>query len=281
MTGSREVRSFFDRFGGNPLTIAHRGYRACFPENTLCAFTQSLGRCGMIELDVQLSADGEAVVFHDQTLTRTSNAASIAADLGMTSLVLHDWRLAALRCLDIGSWFLAADPFATIRHGAMDRSLLLACMPQRILTLREVLTWATACRLPLNVEIKDMGAGRGEQAIVPVVVSEIRDAGAADLVIVSSFNHDFLRTCRQLAPELALAALQEGAHPPDLLHYLRSLGVCSYHPADAIADPSLISSLRSAGLHVNVFTVNDPLRQRQLFNSGVTGIFTDYPNSIL
>ena len=279
MTGGQPC-SFFNRFGGQPLIIAHRGYRACYPENTLCAFEQSLGRCHMIELDVQPCADGVAVVFHDDTLTRTSDAATVGAELGLASRALRDWPLAELRRLDIGTWFLEADPFGTIRRGIVAPAQLRACMPQRVLTLREVLAWATANRLPLNVEIKDSGRHKKDHPIIPVVVNEIREAGATGLVLVSSFHHQFLRTCRLLAPEIALAALQEGGHPPDLLHYLRGLGVCAYHPENGITDATLVNSLRSAGLHVNVFTVNEPARQQQLFSFGVTGIFTDFPRTV-
>jgi glycerophosphoryl diester phosphodiesterase len=276
VNGGSEGGLFFDRFAGAPLIIAHRGYRACYPENTLCSFEQSLGRCGMIELDVQLSADGVAVIFHDETLTRTSNAVSLANEMSLTSLAVGDWRFDDLRRLDVGSWFLAADPFGAIRHGKADRALLLACMPQRILTLREVLTWATGHRMPLNIEIKKVHGGRGERSIVSAVVGDIREAGAVDRVVVSSFHHPFLRQCRQMAPEIALAALQEKFHPPELSRYLHSLGVCAYHPENGLVDAALVRTLRSSGLSVNVFTVNDPVRQQELFAFGVTGIFTDF-----
>lgn len=268
---------FFARWDSRPLIIAHRGYRACYPENTLCAFTQSLGRSDMIELDVQLSADGVVVVFHDHDLTRTSNAASVAAEFGLSSLALRDWQLASLRRLDIGSWFITADPFGTIGQGMVDRRQLLECMPQRMQTLREVVRWAAANHMPLNIEIKDMLHPRRNDALAAAVIHDIRATDTLNLAIVSSFNPDILLACRRMAPELATAALRECSHPPDLVAFLRSLGVCAYHPADAITDASLIRTLQSAGLHVNVFTVNDPVRQRELFRFGVTGIFTDFP----
>jgi glycerophosphoryl diester phosphodiesterase len=271
---------FFDRFGSQPLIIAHRGYRACYPENTLCAFAASIGRSRMIELDVQLSSDGVAVVFHDSHLTRTSNAAEIAGKLGIQSLALCDWRLDQLQRLDLGSWFVEIDPFNTLRHGAIDRAHLVSLMPQLILTLGELLTWAGACRMPLNIEIKDMRGTRMDRLIVPEVIREIRLAGAMDQVILSSFNHDYLKSCRHLAPEVALAALQEGMHPPDLVSYLQALDVCAYHPEDLLVDAPLVTSLQAAGMRVNVFTVNDAARQRQLFDFGVTGIFTDFPRRI-
>ena len=269
-------RRFFERFAPGPLLIAHRGHRACYPENTLCAFARSLGLSRMIELDVRLSADGVAVVFHDRYLTRTSNAAQVAGELGLASLDCGDWRLDQLQRLDLGSWFLSKDPFRTLRRGAVDRAQLAALMPQRILTLREVLIWANANRMPLNIELKDMHVARLDGLLVPEVIREIRAAGATQQVVISSFNHDYLRACHQLAPEIAIAALQAGTHPPDLVRFLRSLGVCAYHPEDAITDEALVQTLRTAGLAVNVFTVNDPDRQRQLFGFGVTGIFTDF-----
>jgi len=269
---------FFDQWASRPLIIAHRGYRACYPENTLCAFAHSVGRSDMIELDVQLSADGVAVVFHDENLTRTSNAVLVAAELGLTSLALHDWQLASLRRLDIGSWFIAADPFGTIGHGMVDRRQLIECMPQRMQTLHGVLRWAAANHMPLNIEIKDMFHSGRNDALAAAVVHDLRATVARNLAIVSSFNPDILRTCRQMAPELATAALRECSHPPDLVAFLRSLGVCAYHPADAITDAPLVQTLHAAGLHVNVFTVNNPVRQRELLGFGVTGIFTDFPD---
>lgn len=272
-------KRFFARFPDRPLIIAHRGYRACYPENTLCAFAHSLGRCDMIELDVQLSRDGEVVVFHDDELGRTSNGATLAHELGLPALRLGDWSLAQLRRLDVGSWFLDADPFAALAKGLVSRDQLLGLMPQRIPILREVLAWASAHDLPLNVELKDSGQeGRNEQ-LAAAVVAEIQASGTRDLVLLSSFNHDLLRACRQRAPEIAVAALQEEGHPPDMIPYLRALGVQAYHLEDTLVDAALVAALRAAGLPVNVFTVNDPGRQQQLFALGVNGIFTDFPDS--
>lgn len=277
MSGAVIGQSVFDRLGRPPLCIAHRGFRACFPENTLCAFAASLGRCDMIELDVRLSADRVAVVFHDRMLTRTSDAGRKAAELGTASLALEDWPLAALRRLDAGSWFVENDPFGTIASGRVDVVALLALMPQRIPTLRETLTWAMHQGMALNIELKDLGADRMNEVLVAEVVAAIDGAGAGNLVLISSFNHLMLRRCHRLAPKIATAALQEGAHPDDLLAYLLNLGVCAYHPEDSITSSSLIRTLRPAGVHVNVFTVNDPHRQRSLIEAGATGIITDFP----
>ncbi|MDX9835293.1 MAG: glycerophosphodiester phosphodiesterase family protein [Desulfobulbus sp.] len=266
----------FDRLGPGPLLIAHRGDRARRPENTLCAFRACLGRSPMIELDVQLCADGVPVVIHDDQLQRTSDAARLEPILSAPSLLVRDWSLDRLRCLDLGSWFLAADPFGALRNGRVDRLVLQTLMPQPILTLEELLTWAIVGKMALNIELKDQHDRCANERLAAAAVRLVRASGAVHLVVFSSFNHDLLRACRGLDAEIPVAALQGGTHPPDLVAYLRALGACAYHPADNIVDASLVRLLRTSSLHVNVFTVNDPMRQHQLFAWGATGVFTDW-----
>ena len=266
----------FDRLGPGPLVIAHRGDRARRPENTLCAFRACLGRSPMIEVDVQLCADGVPVVIHDDHLGRTSDAARLGPRFGAPGLLVRDWSLSQLRRLDLGSWFLAVDPFGAIHDGRADRLVVQTFLPQRILTLEELLAWAMRCRMALNIELKNQHSHRANEHLAGTAVQLVRAAGAASQVVFSSFVHDTLRRCRSLAAEIPVAALQGGSHPPDLVGYLRALGACAYHPADDLVDEALVRSLRANGLHVNVFTVNDPVRRRELFAWGVSGVFTDW-----
>jgi glycerophosphoryl diester phosphodiesterase len=76
--------------------IAHRGDSANAPENTIAAFDAALS-AGFthFETDAQLSADGQAVVLHDEALGRTNDGRGRAADL----------TLQQLQQLDAGSWF--------------------------------------------------------------------------------------------------------------------------------------------------------------------------------
>lgn len=259
------------------LIIAHRGYRACYPENTLCAFTASLGRCAMIELDVQLSRDGIPVVMHDASLKRTSNAKDLSPELRPPGFALKNWNLAELQRLDAGSWFMRDDPFASLRQGQICRETLQALMPQRIMSLEQVLLWALAKGIPLNVELKAEQDPARSSALVAETIRLIRLTRTGSQVLLSSFQQECLMHCHRAAPEIATAALQEGAHPQALIRSLKQLGVRAYHPADAITDQALIETIRRAGLAINIFTVNDPGRQLQLAHWGATGIFTDYP----
>jgi glycerophosphoryl diester phosphodiesterase len=262
----------------SPLIIAHRGFRACYPENTLLALHRSLGRCHMVELDVRLSRDGEVVVFHDELLIRTTDAATRAQAWGIPSLHLRHWSLCQLRRLDAGSWFIKSDPFGSLTTGLIHPKELTPLMPQPIPTLDEVLAWCGKQRIPLNIELKDLGDESENHRLAEAVINGILRRQLTDLILLSSFHHSLLRLCRRLEPSIARAALAEKRHPPQLCDYLRDLDVCAYHPHDAITDRALVSELRSAGIAVNVFTVNDQERRHQLAQFGVSGIITDYPD---
>src|SRR4051812_20648471 len=79
-----------------PRVIAHRGGGRFAPENTLAALRKGheLGYCA-VEFDVMLSADGQPLLIHDETLERTTNGRGLVAGLD----------LEALEQLDAGAWF--------------------------------------------------------------------------------------------------------------------------------------------------------------------------------
>ncbi|MGV2685769.1 glycerophosphodiester phosphodiesterase, partial [Clostridium perfringens] len=77
------------------VNIAHRGASGYAPENTMASFVKALDvGADMLELDVQLSKDGQVVVIHDSTVERTTNGEGEVGDLTFEEL----------RMLDAGSW---------------------------------------------------------------------------------------------------------------------------------------------------------------------------------
>lgn len=270
--------SFFYSFDNRQYIAAHRGNRSIRPENSLCAFAASAGCCDFIEVDVQMSRDGVAVIHHDEELGRTSNGAELATRLGKSSLRLDSWDLSELRQLDIGSWFLTADPFATISRGMVSPDDQELCLFQTIMTLPELLNWAKNARIPLNVEIKDQEGGRHDRIIVDTVLAAVASAGYAESTLISSFRHDYLRQVKKQMPEIAIGVLQEGEHPEDLLQYLAAMDAQAYHPDVKITTQELIREVRGEGFGVNIFTVNEQAVGRDLFSFGATAIFSDFPH---
>ena len=257
---------------------AHRGNRSLRPENTRSAFEMALGGCDFIECDVQMSRDGVPVIHHDPRLGRTSNAEEVSPRAGIESLTLCDWDLAQLRGLDMGGWFLRRDPFGTIASGTVEVKDLQREIPQRVLTLRELLDWARDRAMPLNIELKDQECGPQEHQIVSAVLQEIRKSGFVRKILVSSFRHDYLRKIKKEMPELPVGVLQEEHHPGQLLDYLKGLGAEAYHPEAELVDSELITLLRPEGIGVHVFTVNEPDEVSRLSGLGVSAVFTDFPH---
>lgn len=81
------VHPFLDSGGGMPITMAHRGYAANHPENTMGSFGAAieLGVCH-IETDVQATSDGEVVVFHDDRLERLTGKGGMVSEMTWNDL---------------------------------------------------------------------------------------------------------------------------------------------------------------------------------------------------
>jgi len=74
-----------------PILVAHRGYAARYPENSLegCAAALKLG-CRHVEIDIQLTADGVPVLLHDPNLARTAGQDIRIADIDSETITSYD-----------------------------------------------------------------------------------------------------------------------------------------------------------------------------------------------
>jgi glycerophosphoryl diester phosphodiesterase len=272
---------FFDHLPGAGYVCAHRGARSLAPENTLLAAQLSLDLCADFwEMDVRMTADGALVVFHDDTLSRTTDVTARAEFAHRAPWAVHDFSLEELRRLDAGSWFLSADPYGTVANRDIPPEAAPRIAGQRIPTLGEALAFTRRHSLPMNLEIKDQKQAPGDTAIVEAVLRQIREADADGLVLVSSFNHDYLKAMHRLAPDIPLAALVGRRHPEDLVEYLTKLGVAAYHPDKDMVDVELVGRLAGHGVRVTPYTVNDMDRAVSLIDAGCFGIITDFTHTL-
>lgn len=249
---------FLELLNQTNLIAAHRGARSIAPENTLIALKRSLGRCHFIEIDVQLSSDGAVVVMHDDTLERTTNVAEIDAFVSRKPYRVCDFTLSELRALDYGSWF-----YKNEKH------------KEPLLTLRGALEFIKENNIFLNIEIKDMHGIISDDSAVDAVVKEIKESGADELVLISSFRHEYLKLVKEKLPDVPTAALVEGKHPPRVLEYLRELKVSGYNLNKELVDKKTVKMLKEEGFFVGVYTVNDVKRAKELFGMGVNCVFSD------
>ncbi|MCA1946020.1 MAG: glycerophosphodiester phosphodiesterase [Desulfovibrio sp.] len=256
---------------------AHRGGSSLAPENTLLAarYAMALGaHCW--ELDVQLSADGELLVIHDDTLARTTDVAARPEFAARAPWLVHEFLAEEVRTLSAGAWFLESAPHRDMEHQT-DREEIAA---QRVPTLREALALTRAHRFPMNLEIKDHAGQPGDGLVVARVLDLLAEAQCDGLVLLSSFRHEYLAQARALCPSLPTAALVEDRHPDNLIDFLRRLGVMAYHPEYTMVDAALVHELHAAGLRVHVWTVNERAHARALLGMGVDALITDWPQRL-
>jgi glycerophosphoryl diester phosphodiesterase len=229
-----------------PRLAAHRCGGALAPENTLAGIDACL-RYGyrMIEFDAKLSADDEIYLLHDDTLERTTNGTGAAVD--------RPWK--ELTQLDAGAWF--GPQFAGTR------------LP----TLAETAARCGEAALAANIEIKPCP---GREAETGHLVAR----AALDLwrtqtpPLVSSFSFEALSAARDAVPELPRGMLFEDV-PEDWLRIVRELDCVSLHADHQHLNARLIADIHAAGLRVLAYTVNDPLRARELIEWGADIICTD------
>ncbi len=262
-----------------PVNIAHRGARSLAPENTLLAAQKGyeLG-ADMWELDVAASYDGVLVVIHDDTAERTSNAKAVFPR--MMPWNVHLFSMEELRQLDFGSWFVAEDPFQQIAEGAVSAEEQAAMQNTPIPTLREALEFTKDHQWRVNVELKDLSGKPGDKDVVEKTVALIEELDMVDAVIISSFNHHYIKRVKAANPQIATAALTN-KKVEDPISLLQESGAQAYNPSiKSIGDLSVIGTMRDAGYDVYVWTVNDEETMRKLIEAGVSGIFTDFPQRL-
>jgi glycerophosphoryl diester phosphodiesterase len=265
----------------HPLCIAHRGASSLAPENTLVAARKALQLgADMWELDVSVTADGELVVLHDDSLVRTTDVQAVFPR--RAPWLISDFTLAEIKTLDAGSWFVETDPFGTIAAGVVTPTEQDAWRGEPIPTLAEALMFTWEWDWRVNVEIKELVPPLKTFPVVEAIIELIEVLDMADQVLLSSFVHAYIRRAKSLQPAIAVAALLDAGEPlifPEIQKpgEDKAIPFDAIHPHYTSVDPETARTLRQAGVAVNPWTVNDPLKMECLIEAGVTGIFTDFP----
>ena len=246
-----------DRFllDGECMIIGHRGLSSLAPENTMAAFRSAVGhQVSWVEADVDVIADGTVIICHDSTLDRTTNRTGRYDDL----------TIADLAGIDAGGWFSSqyeGEPLPTLGN------------------LIELMNEAG---LNANIEIKPNETGKeGTLRLIDGVVAQLERLRPGPKVIVSSFSHVLLHLLKQRAPHVPVGCLYESRTlGDDWRSTLEIVGADYIHPEDTGLTRQQVQAFRAEGYGVNVWTVNSLGRANELFNWGVTGIFSDIAHQI-
>lgn len=268
--------------------IGHRGARGLFPENTLNGFRRTLALgVDAIEIDVAMTADDRLVVTHDPALNPDITRAANGVWLTARGPLIRELRWAELAGFDVGR-MRPGSPYAALfpDQAASDG----AGIPSLADTL------ALAARF--TVELKTFPAQPDWTAppeAMAVAVAGIADAGgAADRIVVQSFDWRGPRHLRRLRPELTYAWLTSartqaaarlwwgGPCPEDFAgsvpRAVAAEGGPIWSPEFAGLTPERLAEAQGLGLLVIPWTVNAAPDMRRLIGWGVDGLITDRPD---
>ncbi len=246
-----------------PWIAGHRGAAAEAMENTLDSFRLAIDQgADLLELDVQMCADGELLVVHDWDLRRLTGSSLVVERAAAE--VVRSQGLRAAREPGRPRW----PGIATIGRRGTGR-----LTGERIPTLGDVLAMRPP-DLPLNIELKRRVAHRGRFAEAVLAAT----AGHEPLLF-SSFDWDLLAELRRRAPHVCLAPLAS-RWPSLLLEAGRNLRAWSLHAHRRIVSPALVERARAAHRPLLVYTVNDVAEARRFFEWGVAGVFSDRPGAL-
>lgn len=231
--------------------IGHRGGsfgRA--PDNTLAALRLAFqdGAAG-VEVDTRLTADGQAVCFHDETLERTTDGSGAVADI----------TLADLKLLDAGSKY---DP---------------SFAGERVPTLIEAMNEAKGKGI-LYLDIKT--PGQASEFLRAVTATSFP---LADLWFWTPGDAAYAGEIRALIPAAKIfwgAPEPAWATDPNYFAGLRALGVAGFSYASASPDLGFAARAKSEGFIVEVFTILDPDAMRSVAAGGADYMETDFPEVV-
>ena len=281
-----------------PLVIAHRGARAHAPENTLAAARLAhAAKADMWELDTCLTKDGHLVVIHDDTLERTTDVAKRPEFAARAPWAVDAFTLEEVRSLDAGSWFREKDPFGTVASGEVAEAALSSFVGEKIPTLEEALQLAKDLGWRVNVEIKSHAGDAGHTVIARKVAECIKMLSMGDAVVISSFQHVYLREMAELLPSVPRGALVEMPTPgqdpmqgrrvgtaivtnltvDEAAEMCRNADAAFFHPDKAFLNANFIAAVQGMGFPINAWTVNTPEDLHRMVEFGAHGIITDYP----
>jgi glycerophosphoryl diester phosphodiesterase len=224
------------------LRIAHRGAKGSEPENTLISFQKALDmQVDGIELDVQLSADGELIVIHDETIDRTTN----------------------------GNGFVKALSLSELKVFRINGT-------HKIPTLKEVFDLVSQDCF-INIELKNYDT---TEKVVSLIEKYVAKKGwKYDRFLVSSFDWNALQQVAFLNDKIHIGVLTE-TNLDLALAFAKFIQAKSIHPHFHLLTKENTAKMQEKGLQVFPWTINEIEDIQKIKTFNVNGIITDFPNRI-
>ena len=228
--------------------FAHRGFSGKYPENTMLAFEKAVeAGCDGIELDVQLTKDGELVIIHDEKIDRTCNGTGLVSDYTLEELKKFD---ASYHYKDV--------------YGKNE-----------IPTLREYFQLIQYTDVVTNIELKT--GINPYPGIEKKVLEMIREFELEDRIIISSFNYYSVMRFKELMPGMPCGFLEE-SWLLDFCEYTKRYGIEYIHPEFHMITEEFAKEAKEYGIGLNTWTVNTRKDMEDLIRKGVRSLITNHPD---
>ncbi|MCF6334318.1 MAG: glycerophosphodiester phosphodiesterase [Spirochaetales bacterium] len=246
--------------------VAHRGDSAFFPENTLPAFMSAAGlKVDCIETDVHLTKDGVCVIWHDDSMERTTG------DRGLIS----EKKYSDILSMDAGYMF-SGDNGKT--YPFRGKGITIATLDELLKSIPE---------MRFNIDLKD-----NNRKLVDEFTRVVRANKAENRVLGASFHDSMIKALRNQIPEIATSFSKSELKKIVYMDKLKILRLHREFQAEAAQIPeysgslkvltnSLIRTLHSRGVYVHVWTINNCEDMKRLFGMGVDTIMTDNPRLLI
>ena len=222
--------------------MAHRGASTEAPENTMAAFQKAIDdMADYIELDVQLTNNGEVIVMHDSNAYRTTGV-----DANIVNMTYKE-----VKTLDAGSWF--SDEY----------------VGENVPSLKEVLE-LTQGKIKLNIELKPTDNGI---ALAKNTVRLIEKYNMVNDCVITSFSESALKAVKTYNQEIKAGYILSAAYGD--FYDMKNVDFFSVNAA--FLSKRTIDAIHNSGKRVYAWTVNNKESIKNLTNKGVDGIITDNP----
>ena len=241
------------------LNISHRGASGYAPEHTLISYEMGEKMHGdYIEIDLQMTKDGELIAMHDETVNRTTNGSG----------TIKDFTLEQIKQLDAGSRFNERYPqYAKPEYEGI-----------KVPTLEEVFQ-KFGKNNSYYIETKSPNIYPGMEKELLRLVDKY-DINKKKL-LVQSFSLESLKIIHELDPTVKLVqlisyrstAVITDAQIAEVKKYAMGIG-----PNHTYLNEAYVQKVVGSGLEMHPYTVNDKEHMKQLIEWGVTGMFTNYPD---
>jgi glycerophosphoryl diester phosphodiesterase len=243
------------------VIFAHRGQGPTrpgnpVPENSLAAFRAAIAQgTDGLEMDSELTADGQLILMHDDTVNRTTECH------GCVSMLSFD---AVRHCRLLDGDGQPTDQVPP----TLDEVFQL--QPNNVLVNVELKVFSAACRTP----------GHGPVDLATTMIATLRRLGVERRTVVQSFDAEALGSMKAQAPDIYTAFLVTGLRPRDVSSAVE-LHAAAIQPGGPfpflVLPPAILRAALDAGLQVIPWTVDDAVSMNTLLDNGVNGIITDDP----